>query len=475
MNRFLLLLLCLPVWGALATPVPGYRLSLIVQGIHSAKPEFSVNHDERMQPASLQKLLTATAAAIELTPDFRYQTTLTADPSRIKGDTLEGDLYLNFTGDPELSRAQLRELWQQLKDKGIRKITGNLYLMDGIFSGYPRGRGWAWDDLGVCFTAPSSAIIIDHNCVQGALYPTKLNEKARLHIPDFQPIHVQSEVMTLSAEQAKQQFCSLDLKRLDKNRYWLSGCMPLQEKPLPLNFAVSNPSLFGKDVVIGQLKKAGITLKGKAIIAHQLKGPGTTLAWVQSPPLKEMVTTMLKESDNLIADALLKTLGHHYFKQAGNYRNGVAAMKVILQKKAGLTLTHTPLEDGSGLSSRNLISAQQLITLLRYIAIDMPWLKAALPVAGMDGTLKYRSGFTQAPLKGDVHAKTGTMAHVSNLAGFIKTESGKEKAFVLMVSGLTGPTDESSAAIRHYARSISQYEASILEMIYYGDPIDIYD
>jgi len=144
----------------------------------------------------------------------------------------------------------------------------------------------------------------------------------------------------------------------------------------------------------------------------------------------------MKESDNLIADILFKTIGAEYFQQPGNYRNGAKAMREILADK-GLSLTSNVIADGSGLSRHNLVSAQTMFNVLEYIINhdDELQLLNTMPISGVDGTLQYRRGLLTKKLTGKVVAKTGSLKGLSNLVGIVKTEKNHMVPFVLMVSG----------------------------------------
>ncbi|MDX1268933.1 MAG: D-alanyl-D-alanine carboxypeptidase/D-alanyl-D-alanine-endopeptidase, partial [Oceanisphaera sp.] len=128
--------------------------------------ESAHNPDLLLKPASTQKLVTTLAGALALGPDWHY-TTRVHYRGKLQNGKLVGDLLVDFVGDPSLKREQLRDL---LKRTGIRQISGNVLLNQQRFGGYDRGNGWSWNDLSVCYTSPVSALILDRNCVQGALY-----------------------------------------------------------------------------------------------------------------------------------------------------------------------------------------------------------------------------------------------------------------------------------------------------------------
>jgi len=152
-----------------------------------------------------------------------------------------------------------------------------------------------------------------------------------------------------------------------------------------------------------------------------------------------LVKTMLKKSDNLIADSLFKTLGAIYYKQTGTWENSSKAMQQILANKTNIDFSKALIYDGAGLSRYTLVSPQQF-SLLLSAAYHDPVLAdifiAALPIAGIDGTLKYRMG--KGSTLGNIHAKTGSLANTSALSGYLQTSHHEVLAFAIIINRFTG-------------------------------------
>lgn len=153
---------------ALAQAPAGAQVALLVQPLDGGALQVAHNADLLLPPASTQKLLTALASELLLGADFRFITSLEGRGRAVNG-RWQGDLKLRLSGAPDFSRAQLNELLEQLQAQGINRIEGDLLLDGSVFSGYERGRGWPWDNLGVCYSAPASAFTIEHNCVAASL------------------------------------------------------------------------------------------------------------------------------------------------------------------------------------------------------------------------------------------------------------------------------------------------------------------
>lgn len=428
----------------------GANLALMVQKVGDASPLIDYHGQQMALPASTQKVITALAALLQLGPDFRFTTTVESH-SPIQDGVLRGDLTLRFSGDPTLTRQDIRNLVQRLKGAGVEKIGGNLLIDTSVFASHDKGPGWPWNDMTQCFSAPPSAALIDRNCFSVSLYSApKVNDKAYVRIASFYPITVFSQVKTLAKGSPDAQYCELDVVTGDLNRYTLTGCMPQRDEPLPLAFAIQDGAGYAGAVVKKELEQAGISLAGTILRQTEPNEPGTVIASNQSPPLSTLLRTMLKKSDNMIADTVFRTIGHQRFGVPGTWRAGSDAVRQLLRQKAGIDLGNSIIVDGSGLSRHNLIAPAKMMQILQYIAQNDADLKIIpmLPLAGHDGSLQYRAGLDQAGVNGKVSAKTGSLQGVYNLAGFITAASGKQLAFVQYLSGYAvEPADQRNRRI----------------------------
>lgn len=405
-------------------------------------------------PASTLKLLTATAAKIELGDNFAFTTSIL----RVKND-----IVIEFTGDPTLSTQDLSQLLGAVKQYGISHIKGDLWLDGSLFSGYESAIGWPWDILGVCYSAPSSAITLDENCVPGSIY-TNDNGSTRVFVPGHYPIEVTTKANSVTLQQKEQSHCELDLYATNDNRYNLDGCLPFREGPLALNFALQNPSLYAQQQVLALLKQLNISLNGEVKIGSPTnKEKPQLIAIKHSPKLADLVTIMLQKSDNLIANNLAKMIGHHYFNQPGTFNNGVEAIKILLTQQ-GINLHSAQLYDGSGLSRSNRLSAQQLADVLRYIATHDAQLNllSSLALSGESGTLQYRRSMRQPPIKGALLGKSGSIYATYNMAGYGLDNAGKPKTiFVQLVTDYFPDSEDRRSDLYQFETQLYQSIVSL--------------
>ena len=406
----------------------GAQVSYIIAG------QEQQNSQTLMLPASTQKLLTALTAKLYLPDNFNFKT-------HINGTVTKNELNNTefvFNGDPSFTRAHLRRMLQNLKQQGITAIAGDIQLNIGRFNGYNWSNGQVWNDQGVCYATQASALIINGNCVLGNLKRNtgSINSNiASVYIPSYQPVTITSTVEIITKDKQQSQFCDLEVMRKNNNHYQLFGCITPSKKPLPLSFAVSDPISYFSAILRQELQQLNIHFNADININQQVTAQPTLLTH-ESGSLDTLLRTMLKDSDNLIADVLFKTIGAEYYQQSGNYRNGASAIQAILAEH-GIDLTQAYIADGSGLSRHNLLSAQMLYDSLNYIIkhdkelqlIDM------LPISGKDGTLQYRRGLLSKTLKGKIKAKTGSLKGAANMVGIATTKTNQQVPFVLMING----------------------------------------
>ncbi|KJY83672.1 D-alanyl-D-alanine carboxypeptidase [Vibrio galatheae] len=415
------LLIVFPTLALAYTPIDelplGSRAAIKIEALKSqSNLEQSNNQNQLFPPASTLKLVTALAAKLELGDEFNFETKLEKS-----GD----DVIVRFSGDPTLTTQDLKQLLSELHKTGTTKINGDIWLDNSAFTGYDRAVGWPWDILGVCYSAPASAISLDGNCVQASIY-TQDNGKTRVYVPEHQPIYVTTTANSVSDIEQESTQCDLELLSSPDNHYQLQGCLQHRTQPLPLKFAVQDPALYTQRIIHTLLSQLNITLTGTIKLGSPTTS-GVVVATHHSENLPQLLKTMLTKSDNLIADNLTKTLGAKFFIQPGSFANGVKAIKQILFSHTGIDIEHMPMADGSGLSRNNRFSSQNMAAVLRYIwrHDQQLGLIALMPTAGTDGTLKYRRSMRNNPVKGKLIAKSGSVYGSYNMAGFGLDNSGQ--------------------------------------------------
>lgn len=408
---------------------PNINAGILVQSLTTGKIIYQKNANQLFVPASVLKIFPAAAALSFLGPDYYFQTKILAKDVAVNQGVLSDDLYFYFDGDPTLTQQDIDNLVVALAQFGIHTIRGNIYIDDTVFDQELSGPGWMWDERNFCYAAPTSAITIDKNCLPLQLIAAKKsNHPATLSYGDYEKfVSITNQVISSNPNEDG---CQLSLHASRDNSYYLTGCIA-PKTTQNLLIAVRNVRLYTKNIILEQLRANNIELFGEIRFNHI---PTSTLLYSlaehKSAPLAELLKTMMKKSDNLIADSIYKKLGYSFFHKAGTWQNSEKAIVNILAPKTNIAFKKMRIVDGSGLSRYNLVSPAQLVAVLRFAYYDKnisrPFINS-LSIAGTDGTLKYK----MPDLRGRVYAKTGNMEGISSLVGYIKTRSQGNLAFAI--------------------------------------------
>lgn len=394
---------------------------------------YEKNADQLFIPASTAKIFTAGAALSQLGPEYTFETRLLTD-GKIKRKILEGNLYIQGSGDPSLTLQDLEALVLQLRLSQVTEIDGDLIVDNFAFDEFAKGPGWMWDDFNGKSFCQMNALSVNHNLIHIWVQPSTAIATAPKVFAYPKTGFITIENCAITDE--KKETLSVE-RMLGKNTIRVKGEIGVKSALKCYEIPLKGPHLYAGTLLKTALQKAGITCKGKIKI-RKTPVQAEELTVHKSQPLATLLKTMLKDSDNLYADNFFKVLGSIYAREQGSWKNGSMAVKAHLEKEAGLPLQDMVLLDGSGISRYNLVSPRILTNYLLWAHNSSPFsheFLSALSLAGRDGTLKKRfcSG---TPLRG----KTGTMSGVTTLCGFVDTQEGETLAFTVMASGFTEKT-----------------------------------
>jgi D-alanyl-D-alanine carboxypeptidase/D-alanyl-D-alanine-endopeptidase (penicillin-binding protein 4) len=339
-------------------------------------------------PASNQKLLTSTVALAQLGPEFRFRTTF-APRGTVRDSILDGDLIVIGRGDPTLSDRMLgeaeigmRRIADSLAARGIRRITGRLRPGGNAFPDSIYAYGWELDDISDSAT-PFDELFFNEGMV--------------------------------------------DVHQLINGRDTV------------VQTATRNPNLSYIEALAVALTARGISFAGITDSAADLSAAPAPFFETLSVPLREILPHFLKPSQNQIGEILLKTIG---LERGGA---GIADSGAAVVKRQLLAWGAEPdgfwVYDGSGLSRHDLVSPETIVRLL-INAQRETWYKTfydALPIAGVDGTLRTRMRAT--PAAGNMRAKTGRIEFVRSLSGYVTDADGDTLVFSILCNNFTIPVD----------------------------------
>lgn len=414
----------------------GASVSLMVRDVHSGKTIYQHNAQSRLIPGSSIKLLTTAAAIDILGTQYRFSTQLLSTGSQ-QDSRLVGDLYLKGMGDPSIQWSDYQALAAKLAQKGIKQVQGDIVFDDSFFDSERLGVDWAHDDESTYYGAQISALTLSPNTDfdAGTLLVTAKAPKAA-GLPVEVEISPPSTLVQLN-NRAVSGSGTYGLNRQHgTNLLQLTGAVAPGNQTQKL-VSVWEPTQLVANLFEQALAQQGIKVTGQRVIGGLTPVSATLLATHESAPLQELLTPLLKLSNNNMSEVLLKTMGRKT-ADAGTAAAGVAAVTDFL-KYHGLDTTNFKQVDGSGLSRRNLLSTQDLTDLL-LIANKQPWFNTwynALPIAGnadrmIGGTLRNRLRGTAA--ENNLHAKTGSLSGVSSLSGYITDAEGHRLAFSMVTN-----------------------------------------
>lgn len=432
---------------------------------------FAHNANKLYIPASNEKILTAAAAFLRLGPEYRFKTRVLTDGA-VDGDILRGNLVIQGFGDPALSTRMdggkdpfttFRAFAGWLKERGIKAIAGNIAGDASAFKGTGFGRGWELDDLTESYAAPVSALAFNENYASIQIRPgAKAGDAAVLSsepLPGYP--YIDNSVVTTDAGGA----ASVIVEHVPGDAgapetIKIRGTVPLKSQPVRRSVPIRRPVHYYLEALRRQLDKEGIDVSDCAIKEdyHALKSGGSEtvelLMTHESAPLAEILTPVLKDSLNMPSEMLLRVLGLE-IRGEGTDSAGIEVVTETLETM-GIRKGSYIYSDASGLSRRNLISADVFVRALGFMYKQPVFQRfyAAMAVAGVDGTLKNR--LTGTALKGNIHAKTGTISGVSAISGYVRTADGEMLAFSIIAnnyaSGKAVAENIQNSAIQRLAR-----------------------
>ncbi|MCK9638882.1 MAG: D-alanyl-D-alanine carboxypeptidase/D-alanyl-D-alanine-endopeptidase [Prolixibacteraceae bacterium] len=404
-----------------------------------------------LSSASAMKLFTTAVALEILGPDYTFSTSLyysgNIDP---QNGALTGNLILKGGGDPAFFSSFFEDHYKdcmsnwvaQLKKSGIRKIKGNILLDLSSLEHASVPGGWAWDDIGNYYGAGVSALTFKDN-----LYDIHFSSSKAVGVktaiksinPEIPGLILNNNV-TSSAEAGDHTIVYGAPGSLHQS---IEGTIPADQTDFVIKAAMPDPPQMAGQALLKKLKEEGIDLSGDVIkMPEGEKSAGTLVGTQLSPPLKEIIVPLNKESLNLYAEHLLCEIGRKYSGEPSRAKGLEAYHKFCLDK--GIDSRGFFPADGSGLTRSNALTSKMLVETMKYI-YDGPnrmIFLNSLPVAGVDGTL--RNSFKGTPLEKNVIAKTGSMAHVRCIAGLMRSKSNKTILFAILINNFDLKSQETT-------------------------------
>ena len=450
----------------------GVRADDVSLTVHAGPGERVVDlaSDRSMKPASNMKLLTTLVGLDRLGPNYEYETSLSTTAS-IQDGSVQGDVTIFGTGDPNISSRsssgqtsageplRLFRTWaRRLLASGVSRIEGNLIVDDTFFDDERFLAGWKRAQEGRPYSAEVSSLNLQDNCVEIHVRPTSPGHAARVEIiPTSSFLNARGAPSTTAGGATK----ILIRRTTGTNDLSVTGKIRTRDTSWFDRVAIHDPAMHFGHALADVLRAEGVRIDGRVVRkerpskegvvpassdasgearpepAVSKEGSGDASVPAEEPGAPQRPDGRLivrhtsrlsldlpiinKESQNLHAEVLLKTLGAR-FGGEGSVAGGGRAIRAFLREK-GLSDAGLEISDGSGLSHGNRLTTGLLTTLLDRARSEsyFPVFLASLAVSGEDGTLERR--FVRgrhASLRGRVRAKTGYIFGVSALSGYVR-------------------------------------------------------
>ena len=405
-------------------------VSISVKNADSGKIVYKLNDKQPKNPASTLKIITYSAALDTLGKDYEFKTQLFKSTNN--------DLYLKLSADPFLAHRHLKKLFKTAKEKNIFEPK-NIYMDDYILDDVTWGEGWQWDDDLNPLMPKFSSYNIDENLLEIVISPTQKGAPADIRVSEFYPVTFMNLVTTADRDDVK----------ISRNNNISPDILNIEgsiARKMIVKIPVNNPKRYFILRCDEAQKATKIGYYGKYT---QKKTPDKNIYLVDSisHSIKDTSDSVLKYSNNLVAETVFKVAGAKYADNTGSLANSQKMLSDYFDK-IGINADNTRIVDGSGVSKNNLVNADFMSTYLvkRFDDKDFVY---SLATAG-EGTLSNRMLY----FKGNLFAKTGTLSDVSGIAGYITTRKGNTLAFDIMINDPKSTAQEKKSLEEYILRDI---------------------
>ena len=402
------------------------EVGISVFNLTKGEPVYAYQDRKLYRPASVEKVITSVTALARLGEAYTFDTRLAYTGTLDADSVLHGDLFLIGGFDPEFMEDDLDDLVGAVLRAGIRTVEGKLVADVSVMDSVYWGSGWAWDDAQYSFQPYLSPLMLNRGCVSVSVKPTQrghrpevetvpesdyyaIDNRAVCHIPHCGRLRIERDWMhndnTIHITGNANRACGQSLSMFSSQDFFLhTFAYKLRQKHIGLD-----------SLAYGVCPEEGIYI------------------YKVSRPLEEVLKQALKKSDNLCAEALFYHLSIGAGKKNVSAEDAQKAVERFMRYQIKKEPDNYNIVDGSGVSMYNYISPDLLVAYLKYAyahkEVFEPFYEA-LPIAGVDGTLRYR--MRKSNVFRNVHAKTGTVKGVSSLAGYVRSAEGDLLAFAII-------------------------------------------
>lgn len=414
----------------------GRQIGAAVIDLASGAALLTHQPDEPLNPASTMKLVTTYAALNLLGPDYRWRTQFYLGRP-LQGDVLAGDLIVRGGGDPKLVIEDLQEVVRQLRQRGLREIQGDLLIETSLYDIGPVSVEAFDGDPTQPYNVRPHAALMNFKATNFIITPGDAGVTVRMD-PELADVRLEVQVRQVGGpcRHGASSLMIADDGNPSVSRIKVAGQYSAACGEQGTYVAVLTHQQF-----IHGLFKAAWQAAGGSFVGHtrlvsglNLRGQSPFHEWESPRTLIDVVRDINKFSNNVMARQLLLQVAHETMRLPATPERARQAIQQWLGKRQ-MHFRELHIDNGSGLSRSERISAMHLAQLLRDAAfspVAAPF-RDSLPVVGVDGTMKSR--LKADPVAGNAAIKTGSLNAVRAIAGYVKAQSGRDLAVVMIING----------------------------------------
>lgn len=446
-----------------------------VVSLDTGRVLFEENAAKLLRPASNMKLYTVATALDRLSPEYHFVTSVYATARPDAAGVVRGNLTIYGRGDPSIAARfnngdyfkAIDDLAARIAAAGVKRVEGDLVGDETYFIGPKYGAGWNWEDLTWYYGAEITPLTVNDNALDLFIKPgLAVGQPAVITTGPPDPLLTIVNKVITSAKGLRRE---ISIHRgLGENTITITGSIPLEDRGYTGGIGISHPAMLFVYLLRTSLAQKGVVITGKSRTTGEISQPGMItgvsisgtstpfqdeITTLQSPPFSVIAAQTLKPSQNLYTELILRTLGRVTPPPATtsalgqtSEELGLEAVKSFL-KTAGIRPEALVLDDGSGLSRNDMITAEASVQLLTFMSKHRyaNVFRDALPIAGVDGTLRNRMRST--PAENNLRAKTGSLSSAASLGGYLTTAAGEKLAFSIMVNNYPRDVEPRTACI----------------------------
>ena len=438
--------------------IPVGSVGVVVRELNSPTPLIQINGTRGMNPASTMKLLTTSAALELLGPAYTWKTEAYLDGTLANG-VLNGNLVIKGYGNPKMNAEHLWLWLHELRNRGLREITGDLILDHNVFVQQDNDPADFDNDPVRAYNVTPDALLLNFNAIRFRFVPDTGGVNVFTE-PTLGGISLDNRLTVGKQRNCRNWDRNIHIQ-LTGNNIKLTGAYPALCGERDLAVSLMSHTRFFDTVFRSLWQEMGGVLNGK-VLDGTVSNSATLFATHYSQPLSEIIRDINKFSNNVMARQLLLSLSLNVPPPATvddtdtdmdmeitsmpqntstlastSPPASIALSEIALRRwidSKGLRVPELVLENGAGLSRKERISPLNMSLLLQSISAS-PYsaeLEASLPIIGIDGTVKRR--LDNHAVTSHAHLKTGSLEGVKSIAGYVQSHSGKQWILVFIIN-----------------------------------------